>query len=68
MYFVLFQDVTVSFNPQLVVIDAAGNTTLVRNFVTRYSISSGDALNSNESLGTVVIDDPIINVAVSNLQ
>lgn len=55
----------VHFNPQLVVIDAAGNTTLIRDFKTTYSISSGAALTLNGSLGTVVIDDPIINVAVS---
>ena len=64
--FISYKDVVVNFNPQLVVIDAGDNTTLVRDFLLTYSISSGDPLTINGSLGSATIDEPIQNIVVSS--
>lgn len=57
----------VNFNPQVVVIDAVKNATLLKDFTLTYSISSGDALSTNTSLGTVTIDEPISQSVVVRL-
>ena len=49
----------VTFNPQVLVLDARENTSLVRYFAITYSISSGDGLANNGSFGTVTIDEPV---------
>lgn len=49
----------VNFNPQAVVLDVGDNNTLIKDVVVTYSISFGDALISNSSIGTVTIDEPI---------
>lgn len=54
----------VNFSPELVVIYAIKNVSLVKNFELTYSISSGDALTTGGLLGNVIIDDPIQSVPV----
>ena len=57
----------VRFNPQFVVIDSGDsgqNMTLNSIFQVTYSISSGDALTTDMSLGSVTIDDPTLNTLV----
>ena len=49
----------VIFNPQVLVLDARENTSLVKDFAITYSISSGDGLANNGSFGSVTIDEPI---------
>ena len=58
------QELTVSFNPQLVVIDVAEDESLVEDFTVTYSISTGDALVVGKPLGMVTIDEPIQNIVV----
>lgn len=51
------KDVNVNLNPEVIVITAAGeNSTFVKDFTLTYSISSGDALTANGSLGSITID------------
>ena len=52
------------FNPQLVVIGSGQNMTLNNIFQLTYSISSGDALTTDEPLGNVTIDEPTLNTLV----
>ena len=55
---IMTKDVNVNFDPEVVVIAAAGdNSTLIKDFTLKYSISSGDALTINGSLGTVTVDE-----------
>ena len=53
------QNLMVNFNPQAVVLDVGASNTLIKDVIVTYSISSGDTLISNSSLGTVTIDEPI---------
>ena len=69
-YVILFvKGLTVRFNPQVVVIDASGqNATLIRDFILTYSISSGDVLTNNGSLGTATIDETLTqNIVVCQI-
>ena len=49
----------VRFNPSFVVNYAIEGVSLVKNVILAYSISSGEALNIDGPLGTVMIDEPI---------
>ena len=45
------------FNPEVIVITTSGeNSTFIKDFTLAYSISPGDALTINSSLGSVTID------------
>ena len=56
---IIVQEFVVSFNPQVLVLDARENTSLIKDFLITYSISSTAALTNGGSFGTVTIDEHI---------
>ena len=62
------EDVVINFSPSLVVNYATELVSLVRNINVTYSLSSGEALNTDGPLGVVAVEDPIEIVEVAMLR
>ncbi len=57
----------VVFDPEAIIVDSSGsNATLVTKFPVKYTISSGEALQINGSIGTVEVNPLFENSRVSS--
>ena len=61
------ENVAINFNPSLVANYATVITSLVRNVNVTYSVSSGEALNTDGPLGVVAVEDPTEIVEVCTI-
>lgn len=61
------ENVAINFSPSLVVNYATVITSLVRNVNVTYSVSSGEALNTDGPLGVIAVEDPIEIVEVCTI-